>query len=532
MIWNYLKFLNDDIKASPKTTDKIIGGLFVILATYFLTMILYSFRWGMILDAPIMLYISYAINSFNMAPYSEIFDFNMPGVHFFYSIFIYIFGTGDIGFRVGDILYLMAIMITSWFWMRNFSKRIAWFSSILFGIVYLAFGPTVSLQREFILILPIAVALLVGSSNKFGYILKYFIIGLMFGLAAIIKPHAILGFPLMIIYLLYDNEINDSTSLPILSTTIRRILYALTGLLLPLLCSLIYLLSINALPNLIDIIVNYWPLYGDLTGAHKTIWGTDKILYLIRGFLNFGDNTLWMIPSAVGVYIALRSTRLTRNQKRKVFLMVGMAIVYGIFPVFAGKFWPYHWLLMLYFLVLLSTLCLIKIDIKQRFERLYPLIIFVIILIPGIRPSDNLLYDLVMPDIVSSQTAITENKRAVEIAEYLEKNIRPNDLVQPLDWTGGAVHAMLISKAKIATPFIYDFHFYHHVSRPYTQYLRKIFMESLAASKPRFIIQILDNKPWPNGYDTSREFRELSQFLQTFYIPSVNGRGYNIFTRI
>ncbi len=531
MIWNFLKFLDDNNEAPSNITDKIIGVLFALLMIYFLAMIIFSFQWGMILDSPIMLYISFLIKNFDLVPYAEIFDFNMPGVHFFYSIFITLFGTSDIGFRIGDILYLMAILIVSWFWMNNFNKRIAWFSSIVFGIVYLAHGPTVSLQREFVIILPIAIALLVSSLRKFGLFPKYIVIGLMFGLAAIVKPHAALGFPIMIVYMLYEKENNDSMGWQKLSTKIRGILYALIGLLIPILGSLIYLLSVDAMPDFIDIIVNYWPLYGDLTGAHKTIWGTDKILYLIRGFLNFGDNTLWMIPSAIGFYIALRSSRLTASQKRRVFLLAGMALVYSIFPIFAGKFWPYHWLIMLYFLVLLSTLCLIRIQNKPGFERFYPVIIFVAVLIPGIRPSDNLLYSLVMPDIINNESDITKNRRAVEIAGYLEKNIRLNDLVQPLDWTGGAVHAMLISKAKIATPFIYDFHFYHHVSRPYTQFLRKKFIESLTSVKPRFIIQILDKKPWPLGYDTSREFRELSQFLQTYYIPSVNGRGYNIFTR-
>ncbi len=529
MIWNYLKFLNDNNEAPSNATNKIMAGVFVLLVIYFLAMTVYSFRWGIILDSPIMLYMSYAINSFDLVPYSEIFDFNMPGIHFFYSIFICIFGTGDIGFRIGDILYLLAILIAGWFWMKNISRRIAWFSSAVFGIVYLAHGPTVSLQREFIIILPIAIALLVSSSPKLGSFFKYFIVGMMFGLAAIIKPHATLGFPVLIIYLLYDRANDYSISRPKLSAVIRKVLIALAGLLVPILGSLIYLLSVGAMTDFIEIIVNYWPLYEDLTGAHKTIWGTDKILYLIRGFLNFGGQSLWMIPSALGFYIAQQSSRLAENQKRQVFLLAGMALVYSIFPVFAGKFWPYHWLIMLYFLVLLSSLCFIETNHNSGFRRWFPIIIYIMVLIPGLRPADNLLYSMVVPDIIREETDITENRRAVEIAEYLEKNLRPDDLVQPLDWTGGAVHAMLISRAKIATPFIYDFHFYHHISKPYTQYLRRKFIESLMSVKPRFIIQILDKKPWPHGYDTSREFRELSQFLQRYYIPSVNGRGYNIY---
>ena len=58
------------------------------------------------------------------------------------------------------------------------------------------------------------------------------------------------------------------------------------------------------------------------------------------------------------------------------------------------------------------------------------------------------------------------------IATFLSQRLRPSDTVQPLDVASGAVHAMLITKSLIATPFIYDFHFYHHQKRPIIRDLR------------------------------------------------------------
>ena len=47
-----------------------------------------------------------------------------------------------------------------------------------------------------------------------------------------------------------------------------------------------------------------------------------------------------------------------------------------------------------------------------------------------------------------------------EIAKYLKDHLEPGDTVQPMDWTGAKIlKGMLIARAKVATSFVYDFHF-------------------------------------------------------------------------
>jgi hypothetical protein len=121
--------------------------------------------------------------------------------------------------------------------------------------------------------------------------------------------------------------------------------------------------------------------------------------------------------------------------------------------------------------------------------------------------------------------------RVEEIASYLEAHLRPGDTVQPLDWTGGAVHAMLIARARLATPFVYDFHFYHHVSTPYVQELRRRFMARLEAAPPRFVIRIETRKPWVQGEDTTRDFSALQHFLAARYAVGLAGDGYDVLVR-
>ena len=90
---------------------------------------------------------------------------------------------------------------------------------------------------------------------------------------------------------------------------------------------------------------------------------------------------------------------------------------------------------------------------------------------------------------------------------------------------------MLLSEAKLATRFMYDYHFYHHVSTAYTQKLRASFIDQLRSAAPRFIIEIHTDKPWVSGVDSTREFPELGTFLDDHYEVAFRGDGYCIYER-
>ena len=89
---------------------------------------------------------------------------------------------------------------------------------------------------------------------------------------------------------------------------------------------------------------------------------------------------------------------------------------------------------------------------------------------------------------------------------------------------------MLETRARLATPYVFDFYFYHHVSTPYIQSLRADFMTSLQAENPRFIIEVTAiDKPWITGPDTSREFPELRTFLNENYSVTIHKDDYTIY---
>ncbi len=124
----------------------------------------------------------------------------------------------------------------------------------------------------------------------------------------------------------------------------------------------------------------------------------------------------------------------------------------------------------------------------------------------------------------------TSTDRAGEISRFLERNLKPGEAVQPLDWTGGALLAMLQTRAPLATSYVFDFYFYHHVSHPYIQSLRSDFMNQLREVSPRFIIEVTAiDKPWVTGEDTSRDFPELRAFLDERYFITIEREDYIIY---
>jgi hypothetical protein len=101
-----------------------------------------------------------------------------------------------------------------------------------------------------------------------------------------------------------------------------------------------------------------------------------------------------------------------------------------------------------------------------------------------------------------------------------------------LDWTGGTLLAMLETRTPIATPYVFDFYFYHHVSNPYIQSLRMDFVHQLATASPRYIVEVTSiDKPWVSGEDTTREFPELRAFLKEHYSITIQKDDYTIYER-
>ncbi len=468
-----------------------------------------SLAWRYQHDSPLMLYAGFLL-SVGRVPYRDFFDMNMPGTYFVMMGIGRIFGWSDYGFRIADLVLLGTISGSTFYWMRQFGALPAFAAAIAFPVWYINEGPGLSMQREYIALVPfsLSVACAIGQ-GPFSPGRRRMLAGCLAGMAFLIKPQ----FMVLCLPVLAFTIQSDAESLPLR----RRIVTIVAGIALPVSAMLGYLLWAGGLRPFADMAVNYWPLYSHMTGTHETITGVRRDLYIVRSTLR--DVTSFYAPMAVLGLIVLERDR---TQRRYILIGSLLLVSAATYPALSGQFWAYHWVPFHY-----VALCLASLAFQLPQSRDWS--------VAAIAPPVCLIVLLASLSLESRDAmrsgkwhTAPENGVADEVGNFLMSQMKPTDTVQPLDWTGGAVHGMLMARAPLATRFMYDFHFYHHVSSPYIRRLRREFIVELREKPPRFVIQVLENRSWPTGPDTTTEFPELQGFLKQHYTTVQQGTTYNI----
>jgi hypothetical protein len=476
-----------------------------------------SLRWRYMHDSPLMIYAGFLVAG-GSVPYRDFFDMNVPGTYLVMTAMGRVFGWHDLGFRVFDLICLTSIAISTFLWTRPFGKLAALAASVAFPLWYLNEGPGSSLQREYIALVPFSGLLAIATGGaRLKPWLQMSAVGLLAGMTFLVKPQfLVLSLPVLVFLL-------QPASTPV---SVRHRLAAFAvGAAIPVGGMFLYLLSTGSLRPFLEIALNYWPLYTELNGQHMPISGVARLIYSVKS-TGAGLVTFYA-PMAV---IGLMSLESDHPQRRYGWLMGGLVVTAGLYPALSGQFWWYHWIPFHYMALCAASLA----------ARIVP------IAAPSIRGVAPALCLILLLSALSSRSAQQvktswsedDDKSAIkngvpdEVSRFLRSNMNPGDTVQPLDWTGGAVHGMLMARAPLATRFMYDFHFYHHISSPYIHELRSDFMRELVAEKPRFVIQVLKDKPWPIGPDTTRDFPELTTFLEQHYATAREAPAYRILQRI
>jgi hypothetical protein len=440
------------------------------------------------------------------------------------------FGYSDYALRMVNIAWLTTTFVVTWFIMNLFGIFTAFASCLLFGIIYLGSGPYMSLQRDFIVILPIATAILIiiqrKPNNSFNFI--HFLLGVLFALVALIKPHLAIGLPAIIVY----NCINDRNGSKSVKTLIKPCIvggiFALLGFLLTIIIPFIWLWRIGALQAFWNIFSSYTPLYAQMSGDHQfreTFFHVINILYSYTHFKNVG---ILLVASIFGVYLILTKSISVATKKLSILLLL-FSILYAVSAGIGGKLWFYHLLPYIYFASLGTAIILYSPPLFANLYRpnIFPLLVFIVASTPILQ------YSVFQQIVIKSKTPyeLSAEMRQDEITAYLNAHMLPTDKVQPLSWVGGTMEAMLASKAILATPYIAELQFYHNVSSPYIQKLREDFITKLEEEMPRFIVNVYAYRKI-SGLDTTYEFPELKAFIKQHYDKDYTGKnGFDIFRR-
>lgn len=511
------------------------------LTLVFLLLFFYSLTSGMYYDQGFMTYVAYLINEHDFVPYRDIFEFNMPVSYLFHMAMGKLLGYTDIAFRITHVMVLAILLGIMWLLQRPQGRIYAFASCIIFGIFYMGRGGALLLQRDMLGIIPIGIAVLINYRLQFNNRenLQYTLTGLLFAISFLIKPHMIIGLPVLMMYQFARGESPVSLSKKtIISKLWPLCLFTLLGFSVPVLMAVIWLWSIDALPSFLELFTSFVPVYGKISAGLTPIEEGGKLEFLIRHLthylsLQYGNLLLLAI---FGIYL-LHAGLKERSKKIFLYFLIALTLAYIVYVAVGGKFWDYHWLPFQYFVSMSVVYCLFSTDYQSNFNGKHVMqlalllsFLFVFTIKPAYKSYTQFGHD---PAPLEGKDIEIEAYYSTieEMKSYLGRHMKADDTVQPLDWiVGGVVHGMLELKAVPATRHITDFQFYFDIKNPYIQQLRVDFIDQLERKKPKFIIKSYTCELILEKY-THGDFPELEKLIEEHYTLARGNEYFNIFIR-
>lgn len=491
-----------------------------------------SLRWRIEHDTPMLHYAAFLMDERGRFPYRDIFETSMPGAFAFHYAVVKLFGYGDLAFRLVDLALLAALLGATYAFMRRFGRAPAWAAAAAYGLVYLSKGQTLTLQRDYLGVIPLAFALLCLPRNleRPPGPWRFAAAGALCGTAALFKPHLSMGLPFLCGALVAFRRAAGARGR---RDTLKCVTVCLLALLAPALPAALWLYWNAALSDFLSICFNYLPLHAALTGAQEELHGSARLFYLLEETLRFGGYGPLLLAALFAGYHFAAQTGRPRETDISFAALAALAAAYLVYPTLGGKFWDYHFLPTAYFLTLAASVCLFQ-PARDReapaARAALPLVVFcaAVCLQLNLPKYTAELFRQLRPDYAAVPP---KGGRVDELAEVLKARVGPNDTVQPLDWANGAIHAMLLARSTLATRFMYDYHFYHHTSSPVVRGLRQEFLEELRRAAPRFVVEVTADKPWFPAADSPDAFPELYQHVGEHYRVAARGDAFVLYER-
>ncbi len=507
------------------------------LCLVFLLLFILSLKSRLHYDQGFMTYVAYLINEHGFAPYRDIFEFNMPVSYLFHMVLGKLLGYGDTAFRVAHVVVLSGLLWIMWLIQKPQGRTYAVLSCAIFGIFYMGRGGALLLQRDALGILPLALAVLINirvrAENR--VLLLQILTGFLFAIAALIKPHLVIGLPFVFIYQFDKYHSHLRPGKLMYWQVIKSGLVTVLGFLFPVLLAVIWLRSTGGLPAFLELFSSFVPVYGRISGGLSYLEDGGRLEYLIRHILFYMELRygIMFIFAFLGVFL-YRFKEEKDDERKSIFLLLSLVLSYVGYVILGGKFWDYHWLPFQYFACICLAYCFSPLESSvkdyRKIIQVFLLLFFVGVF--SIKPAYKSVTQFGDHPIPLEGTKVESDAYyncVEEVKTYLLENLGKGDVVQPLDWiVGGVVHGMLLAEAVPATRHITDYEFYYDSSNPYIQHLRMDFMHQLGEKKPRYLIKSYACELILEPYRHDR-FYELDEFVKQDYAVVYRNEYFEIY---
>lgn len=440
------------------------------------------FDWPMDGDLSFLYYIAWLMNEHDYIPYRDVHETSFFGTFIFYSGLTRLIGYSTDAFHWADLFFFSLLSWITFLLLNPFGKLCALLAIALFGEFYFKMGFGVHLQRDFVALLPAALALLLLRQQTFSLRVRSILAGMLFGVASCIKPQFAGGLVVAIWFLtVTEKKEND-----VLIARIFNISMAiLAGFMCVWAAGFLWLMAHGVARQFVDMAIHYLPAYSSINGRNFARESIDA--WLGAGKWLWGMISIWMIPIAISVYgIFRRNSGSTKQTRFWVLALVLWWILYLTYVPMAGKYWGYHVLPTYYFVAIL--LSLVVASTRNIQNNITKYIIMAVWLLAY-------FFEIADENVSSRhQDLIASNEQsrltAIALEDFLKESLKEGDRTQAhVSHTRGPVFpALLAARALPATPYLENYLLYHDVDSPFVKKAREQFLSSLQENPPRYII--------------------------------------------
>ena len=508
--WNNAENM-PDIRMPHKPIDMashILAWLTAISTAILALILLWLSRYQPIeMDLAMIHYCAFLINEKGLLLYRDIFENNFPGPFFFHALIGKVFGYGAYPIRFLDACIIFSLAVLSWKILSPISKASAILAPALFTIIYFIGGTVAAFQRDYIAIVPIAVALALLCKPNVNPLRDAAFIGACCGIACSFKPNFVVVMPALFLILLM--KLSGS-----LTSNLKQTLLAMCS-------AFIFVFSIPFLwalhhadfSEFIAIYKSYTPIY---VSTRTDLYHYDNLQQQWKELLTMQASHLMKMGmfSIPGLLWAWRQQR--DNPRALIHLRYLAIITFAIawHEIIAGKYWFAHLLPPYFFTALCFSLLLTPANSKAvNIEKILRVIIIAITMYCAVFVAGKFSFNMLDSKHYNAENY---NIRSKKIARYLQQHLQPGDKVQSLDGSGDGQGALLLAQATTATRFVEDIPLYLQPDSPVTQGFRREFLDSMQVNPPAFFVYI-HNFWHPAGGNRLKEFKELNQFLEKNY---------------
>lgn len=493
-----------------------IGGVLALL----------SLRWPLYHDLPIFLYDGFLMHDLGLVPYRDFFEVNSPGTMVMYGLLHQLTEGDQLMLRLIDMIVLAGISLFTILALRDYGWRSGALASACFAIVYLAYGPSQSLQREYICVLLLAISTTMAFRVNPGsrVWVPMGAMGLLAGVSVCIKP------PMLLLWVPLVLMVAATRLAPVrlspgvlLKEGLQSVVPFMVGAVLPIL-GVVWMLARNgALDDYLEILLDYYPLYTQLHGGGGE-WDVQGFTLFLRRFvsgpLELFTEFQFVVVSFIGLTLVWRFKG--RPQFLQCVVICGIVLMGVAYAATSGKFWPYHSFPLFFGLALLAGLSVNREQLRARNGATWQSIVLCLAIVIG--------FPLTMIGKEFWQwrdgsTFEVKGGRVTLVADYLEKNTDATETVMALDTTSGALHALYRIRRPLHGRFIYDFHVHHHIDDPHIQKLRKTMLAQFADGEPDIVVR------FDHSWGRKPNFPELDTILANDYEIALQENDVTIFRR-